>query len=162
MWMMWESSVRSTAETVVYEEDFNATNGSFVAPAPKHSMGVGVPTTTFPALAGRQLMGYSPGGNYTASTNQTLASPAIDLSGVVLRLAKPSTSSGGGCSVESNSYDDAWAEISTDGTTWTTMWPNHHPRLLKRGTKNPMILAALSAMTACTCASASRAILGPV
>jgi hypothetical protein len=114
-------------ETVVYEEDFNATNGSFVATGtPSIQWEWGVPTTTFPgACPDGNCWDTVLAGNYTASTNQTLASPAIDLSGVVLPPGQTLYLKWWQAAhVESNSYDDAWAEISTDGTTWTTMWAN--------------------------------------
>ena len=114
-------------ETVVYEEDFNATNGSFVATGtPTVEWEWGVPTTTFPgACPDGNCWDTVLAGNYTASTNQTLASPAIDLSGVVLPPGQTLYLKWWQAAhVESNSYDDAWAEISTDGTTWTTMWAN--------------------------------------
>ncbi len=114
-------------ETIVYEEDFNSTNGSFVATGtPTVEWEWGVPTTTFPgACPDGNCWDTVLAGNYTASTNQTLASPAIDLSGVVLPPGQTLYLKWWqAVHVESNSYDDAWAEISTDGTTWTTIWAN--------------------------------------
>jgi Subtilisin-like serine proteases len=114
-------------ETIVYEEDFNSTNGSFVATGtPTVEWEWGVPTTTFPgACTDGNCWDTVLAGNYTASTNQTLASPAIDLSGVVLPPGQTLYLKWWQAAhVESNTFDDAWAEISTDGITWTTIWAN--------------------------------------
>jgi hypothetical protein len=120
-------SYAAPPETVYFEEDFNATNGGFLATGtPTIEWQWGVPTTTFPGpCPDGNCWDTNLVGNYAASTNQTLASPAIDLSGVVLPPGNTLYLKWWQAAhVESNSWDDAWAEISADGTTWTTMWAN--------------------------------------
>jgi hypothetical protein len=114
-------------ETIIFEEDFNATDGGFIATGtPSIQWEWGVPTTTFPGpCPDGNCWDTVLAGNYSASTNQTLASPAIDLSGVVLPPGNTLYLKWWQAAhVENNLWDDAWAEISADGTTWTTMWAN--------------------------------------
>jgi len=114
-------------ETVIFEEDFNATNGGFVASGtPAIDWQWGIPSTTFPGpCPDGNCWDTVLAGNYSSSTDQTLASPAIDLSGVALPPGNTLYLKWWqAVHVESNTWDDAWAEISADGTTWTTMWAN--------------------------------------
>ena len=114
-------------ETIIYEEDFNATDGGYLPTGtPVIEWQWGIPTTTFPGgCPDGNCWDTVLAGNYSPSTNQTLASPAIDLSGFVL---PPGNSLylkwWQAAHVESNTWDNAKAEISADGTTWTTMWAN--------------------------------------
>ncbi|MEL7592041.1 MAG: S8 family serine peptidase [Anaerolineaceae bacterium] len=115
------------SETVVYEEDFNATDGAYVPTGtPSVEWQWGVPSTTFPgACPDGNCWDTNLAGSYSPSTNQTLASPAIDLSGVVLPPGQTLyVKWWQAAHVESNAWDDAWAEVSADGVTWTTMWAN--------------------------------------
>ncbi|PKK82687.1 MAG: hypothetical protein CVT49_12470 [candidate division Zixibacteria bacterium HGW-Zixibacteria-1] len=73
------------------------------------------------AFSGANVFGYNLGGDYTNSMPERyLTSPAIDcsdMSGVKLKFRR-------WLGVEQPSYDHAYIRLSTNGTTWTTIWSN--------------------------------------
>ncbi|MCE5341169.1 MAG: hypothetical protein LLF92_08610 [Planctomycetaceae bacterium] len=80
----------------------------------------GVPDPTA-GFTGDNVYGYNLDGDYTNSLAETnLTSTAIDCSGwynVQLTFRR-------WLGVESNSYDHATVQVSSDGTEWTTVWQN--------------------------------------
>ncbi len=110
----------------VYHENFDASNGSYT---PSGTPGIewewGSPSTDFPGGCsdGGNCWDTDLDGNYDNSTNQTLLSPAIDLSGVSLlpgdQLMLEWMQA---IHIESSTWDHTYAEISADGTSWAVLW----------------------------------------
>lgn len=73
------------------------------------------------AYSGSNIYGYNLSGDYTNSMpERNLTSPAIDcsdISDVKLKFRR-------WLGVEQPSYDHAYVRLSTNGTTWTTIWTN--------------------------------------
>ena len=112
--------------TVVYTQDFEPSNGGFTHSGTPDDWQWGTPTiTTFPTGCGSGIhcWGTNLAGNYSANSNETLLSPVIDLSGVVLPPGSVlSFTWSQAYHIESATYDHGYAEVSINGGAWQTMW----------------------------------------
>jgi len=111
------------APTQVYSENFDTTNGGFVASGTNSSWAWGAPSTTpgpGAAYSSPNVWATNLTGNYNNSEESYITSPVIDLSSYA-GLA-PSLSFMQWYNSESNSYDYPSVEASKDGgTTWVVL-----------------------------------------
>ncbi len=113
--------VTYTVETVVYEQDFESGNGGFTHSGTYDEWEWGAPTYWPSGCAsGSMCWGTDLDSDYENSSDQTLLSPVIDLSGVTvgssLTAAWQQAWALEGC------CDFAYAEVSINGGAWTQMW----------------------------------------
>ncbi len=105
----------------VYEEDFEASDGGYTpggTPAGEWQWGA---PTVWPSgcASGEACWGTNLTGNYSDSADTTLISPVIDLSGASAPVTARWWQA---LHIESAEYDHAYAEVSTNGGPWQTMW----------------------------------------
>jgi len=120
------SAIIATAEITAFADDFEtdlgwSTTGLWQRGAPQGAGGSHGGPDPSNAYSGSMVFGYNLNGDYENSLPERhLTSPAIDCSnmqGTGLKFRR-------WLGVEQPSYDHAYIRISTDGTTWTTIWQN--------------------------------------
>ncbi|MFH1686340.1 MAG: M28 family peptidase [bacterium] len=117
----------ATGEVVAFEDDFESaavwsfSGGQWAIGTPTGGGGdYGNPDPNY-AVSGVNILGYNLNGDYGASLPEYHAtSPAIDCSDLVGTKLSFWRYLG----VEQPSYDHAYVRVSTNGTTWTTLWEN--------------------------------------
>ena len=121
------SAVPATAVVTAFEDDFE-TNMGWVISGGQWARGVptggggayGNPDPSS-GYVGPNVMGYNLSGDYANNlSEQHVTSPAIDCSG----LSKVHLKFWRWLGVEPPLYDHAYVRVSTNGSTWTTVWQN--------------------------------------
>lgn len=121
------TAVPSNGTVTVYQDDFEANNGwsfsggSWGRGVPSGGGGeYGYPDPTSGTL-GSNVLGYNLSGDYANNIPEYHAtSPAIDCSG----MDKVHLIFQRWLGVEQPAYDHAYIRVSTDGSTWNTVWEN--------------------------------------
>lgn len=120
------SVVIATAEIVAFEDDFETdkgwtSSGQWARGTPTGGGGQYGNPDPSGAYEGANVFGYNLNGDYENNLSEThLTSPAIDcstISGATLKFYR-------WLGVEQPSYDHAYIRVSTNGSTWSTIWEN--------------------------------------
>ncbi len=114
--------VTYTMDSVVYEQDFESSDGGYTHSGAQDEWQWGTPTAwPYGCASGAYCWGTDLAGDYNAYADQTLLSPVIDLSGVT--AGTPLTARWQqALYIESATWDHAYAEVSINGGAWTQMW----------------------------------------
>jgi hypothetical protein len=118
------SAFVATEEAVAFSDDFETDmgwtgGGSWERGAATSGGGEYGNPDPGSAVSGTNVLGYNLGGDYENNMSEThITSPAIDCSqlvGGILRFQR-------WLGVETSSYDHAYIRVSTNGSSWTTIW----------------------------------------
>jgi len=116
--------VTYTVDTVVYEQDFESSDGGFTHSGTYDEWEWGAPASYWPygCGSGGLCWGTDLDSDYENYADQTLLSPVIDLSGVA--PGSPLTAAWQHAWWVESCCDHVYAEVSINGGAWTQMWSN--------------------------------------